>query len=932
MSTCVRVPRCGAALAAVVTAVVLICLAPAELEAQTGQVRGQVTSEGDGDFLPGAQVALEGTSLGAVTDRNGRYRIEGVPVGDYTLVVSYLGYDEFRADVSVSDDEIEEQNASIEASFVQAEGITVQLRQGQAKALMLQRTSSTIVNIVDQEQIQLFPDLNTAEVLQRVPGVNIRRSLGEGQFVFIRGTEPRFTSVTVNGQKIATPADAERFVPLDVISANQLASLKVTKALTPDMDADAIGGTVDLVTRSAFDMESSDRYFQLTGGGGYSELGDEPLYQSTLTFSDLFADDKFGFTINANYNQINRISHNNEIEWGDIETVDEVEIPFALTDLQLRRYDNQRDRYGVNADLEYRPRERSRFFVRGMYNKRDDYQYRNLSRFQVDQGDYLSPTSVTGSRLVRGMQDRTETQLITNIAAGGDHTFERWLVDYTMAYSYAEQDKDGQIIPEFRLNEDVDLEVDLSNPNTPGFTITNLDAAYVQDPANYELNGIDFRNEFTSDRETILALNLEYPYVIGDNSASLKFGGKARYKNKDRHDQRWEYSWEGDEEVTLESFATDAVDEPFLDGAYEFGPTIDVDEIRDFFAEHRNGLLEEEVRFDDSIGDAYEAGEHIYATYAMTRMQLGRLMVLGGARHEFTSTDYSGTRLMFDVEGEFVDAVPVDDDRSYNHFFPMAQLRYAITNRTNLRFAGTTGIARPNYFDLVPYFMVFPEDEEIIRGNSELDPTYAVSWDLLGEHYFEGIGILSAGVFYKALDDIIYIRQFEETEGPFVGFDVEQPVNGGSANLYGVELNWQQQFTFLPGFWSGFGIYGNYTYTKSEADLLFRDWTTLPGQASDSGNLAFTYEGYGLDARISMNFNGKFIDEVGDSPAEDEIIDDHVQWDFSSSYSVMPQLDLYFNVVNLTDEPRRDYVGVSSRPRQREFYSWWSTFGIKFTP
>ena len=904
---------------------------PTAAEAQTGEVRGRVTAEETGRHLPGAQVVLEGTAHGTLVERSGYYRLPRVPAGTYRLLVRYIGYTPFRARVVVSAGETVEQNAALGLSAVTLDPLTVTVQTGQAKALTAQMNSATITNIVDQEQIEAFPDYNTAEALQRVPGVNISRSFGEGKFVAIRGTEPRLTSVTVDGQKLATPEDEERFVALDVISSNQLAGLEVTKALTPDMDADAIGGTVNLVSRSAFDLPSGQRELRLNAGYGHADLGSRPLYDLAGSYSQLLAGDRLALSLNGSFRDTRKITHNNESQWGEESTEDGVTIPFALRETQLYRYNNERQRLGAGLDLEYRPAPTTRYFLRGMFNQRDDYQNRQGERFRVDRGDYLSPTQVAGASIVRAFQDRTETQYITNVAAGGSRRFGAWKVDLTAAYTYGEQNKDGgQILPEFAINSDVDLDIDLADPERPGFTVTNQPSSFTNDAANYELDVLDFRFEKTSDQERIGALDIGRSFALGANSGTVQFGAKARQKAKDRNDQRWRYSWAGDGSISMAQFATNEVEEPFFDGRYTFGPTVDRARIRTFLDANRGTNLEEEVRVEDSIGDAYEAGEDIYAAYATGSVTLGRLLLLAGVRNEYTRTDYEGTRL--NLIGDEYEIQPVADSRNYNHVFPSFHARFAATERTNLRFAFTSGIARANFFDLVPYLWIANEDLSITRGNSNLVPTKSWNFDVMAEHYFRSIGVLSAGVFYKSLSNIIYDRIFTQATGPYAGYEVTEPVNGGGAKLYGAEVNWQQQLTFLPGALAGLGVYANYTYSKSEADLRFREWTTLPGQAGDVGNVALSYDRYGITARVSMNYSGRLLSRVGETPAEDFITQSSTQWDFSSSVYVGHGASLYLNMINFTNEPQRVFLGGDpSRPRIIEYYGWNTNFGVMLT-
>ncbi len=718
-----------------------------------GRITGRVIDAQSGEYLPGANVVLQGTNFGDASDRDGEFLIQNIPPGTYTLEVSYIGYDDFSTDVTVSAGRTFTQDVRMQVSYVEMEEVVVTgMRQGQRKALSQQRTAPNIVNVIADEQMQRFPDLNTAEVMQRIPGVSITRDQGEGRYVLVRGTEPRLNAMSVNGERIASPEGEERFVGLDAISAAQVASIEVTKANTPDMDADAIGGSVNLVTRSAFD--SDKRITRLSLGGGYGDLMGKGLYQGDFIYANRFGkNDNIGLTVSANWYQSNRGSDNNEMEWGDEETEGGTEMPFALRDLQLRDYIVNRDRYGFTSNLEYRHSPEHQFFLRGMVNIRDDVEQRRRFRIRPEKGDYISATEIKEAAMERELKDRLERQTIYNFAAGGESQFGRLGVDYTFSFSYAEEEKPDETDPAFELNEDVDLTLDLSNTDTPQYT-TNLGSGYIHDADNWELDEIVYEEKGNTDTDMMGALNFKYPYLLGDNAGELKFGGKVYMKNKERNNTTWEYEWEGDDDILLSRFLANDEDENFLGGAYRVGPSPSPDKVRSFFKQHRDVLLEGEINREDSDGENYEANENIIAYYGMTTLNFGKMMVLTGFRHEITSVDYTANMVNFNDEGDYESTDEVSDDGSYSNFFPMLHLRYRLTPRTNFRAAFTSGIARPNYYQVVPFRIVLREDDEMIMGNPALEPTTSYNFDLLGEHYLTGIGIISGGFFYKSMDNI----------------------------------------------------------------------------------------------------------------------------------------------------------------------------------
>lgn len=904
----------------------------------TSSITGNITDAVSGDALPGANVILMGTNYGASSDRYGKYTIDNVPQGTYTLKISYLGYKDFTADVKVSSGhKVINVNAVMNLSAVEIKDVVVNgLLQGQTKALNQQMNANDIKNVLSRDEMQKFPDMNTADVLQRIPGVNISRSLGEGDQVYIRGTEPRLTRITVNGQTMPSDNDQERVIDLGVINSSQLASVEVIKSLTPDMSADAIGGTVNLVTKSPFEYKKNT--LNLDVAGGYSHQAALPLYRFSGTYSGFFSSKKkVGFSINGSYYRDNIRAYSNEIQWDNEQDVNGNTIPFGVRTIDLFDYNTHRDHYGASADLEFRPTENGSYYVRGMYNKMNDWQYRNNLDYNIRKGNYLTPTIIEKTRLDFEFQTRNEAHSIATASVGGKNNMGDSKIDYDLTYGWAKQAKQGpgsQIKSDWELNQKPNVVLDLTNAWFPKISFTNVSNSYAQNPANWAIDNQDYRETDIVDNTFTGNFNFKTPYSLGILPGNIKMGVKLSLDQKKSNNNRIKYKWKGNNDVYMSSVASGDVVDNFMMGHYVFAPEISNALIRSFVSQYggQNDALRPYITYMDPDGQGgdFDTKENIYAGYVMGTLNIGNLMILAGVRNEYTHTNYKGTQIIFDNNGNYLNAIPIDNERNYNNIFPNLQLRFKISPKTNLRFAVTQTIARPNYFDLAPYDWVDPSSDAIQRGNPDLAPTTSTNLDLMFGHYFQGIGVISAGLFYKSMGQVIYLRTFRQVGGAYDGFDITEPINGGSAKLYGVELNWMQQFTFLPGIFSAFGIYGNYTYTKSKADLQFRDWSVLPGQAGDVGNIGISFERYGITARLSLNYNAKVLKDVGISSAWDRYTAAHTQLDFAGLYKIFNNLSFYLNLINITNSPDREFIGNSSRPRVNLYLSWSVRTGLKY--
>ena len=679
--------------------------------AQNGQsLQGTITEKESGALLPGAEVSLRDTPYRTRSGSDGRYRLDGVPAGDYTLHVNYVGFEDFEASVSVSAPEGLTLEVQLDARYEFDEEIVVQaVRFGQSKALNEQKQAINIKTVLSEEQIQSFPDLNTAEVLQRVSGVAIQRDNGEGRFVSMRGTPSAMTNITINGQQVAYSNSANRMVELDVISAAQLTGIEVTKVLTPDMDADSVGGAINLKTRSAFDKPDGVTNFTL--GFGDNSIADGTHSRSAFNYSTVLgANDNLGFSVGVNFARTAAERHNNEHKWGSEDTVGGVEIPYALTNTEAQFSANDRDRFGANARLEVRINDDHKLDFAVVQNFREDDQDRQITRIRWDKGKYVSPTEVEGLRLVKSLHDRLEEQEITAYSVSGEHRLGLSVLDFSLSTSSAFTKKpEGQLKPEFQARG-FDLNVTDIGGKAPGWDSSRQD---IHDSGVFEFDAVDEKFENTTSTIDTAKVDLTRPMQWGSDTGEFKLGVKIRALRKDRADLRSKWKWNGDD-LFLDQFEAGGTN--LTEGGYNLGQEYNRAGFRSFFYGNQGpGGFVEEVRNDVNLGEPYNAEEDITSAYAMTTQEYGRLTMLMGVRAEFNELDYSGANLVVN-DDDVLRNTQESVTRSYDFVYPNLQFRYAVSEETLLRAAFTRSMARPNFWDSMPFSYTHTDDEEILRA------------------------------------------------------------------------------------------------------------------------------------------------------------------------------------------------------------------------
>ncbi len=891
------------------------------LDAQTTAVlQGRVTGEG-GRALAGALIQVGAAApASALSDAEGYFRVQNLPAGPIEVRVSLIGFQELVTTAQLTAGQVTGLDVVLQVSALALEGILVEGQTGQAEALNRQRTASSIRSIVSSEQIERFPDATVPDALRRIPGVSARPDRGETGFIFIRGLSPDLTTVTVDGTRIPSTAQEGRGVELSSIPAEMLEGIEVIKAITPDMDADAVAGSINLQARRPTRTQFDGRF-----EGGSHSLAGGSTFRGGLNYGSVAG--PFAFTLGGDFASQTRMTQNTQNTWGSWEGQQ------VLNRLLLQQYPIERTRYSINGSVDYALDERSRLFVRGFYSRYDTEEERHRLRYRLDAGTRTGPTSATNWRTEREARRYRWEREIWSFTGGGDHTLSNGIgIDYFGSIATGRRTEPYREYFYFRQTG-VDGTLDPTGDRLfPTFSITNNKD--VNNLADFRMLGYEWRLDANNDLDMGAGFNVDAPFTLGaDLPTVFRFGARVNQREKDRDTSEAELDLLSGFNFTMAGLGTASEGKRITPERYPMGPLLDWSKGEAFWNENQAAFGGDPNEAAEAAHtEDYVAQERIAAVFGMATVDLGAFQVVTGARYEHTSLDYEGKKLIFDGAGNFQQVVPSEASANYGSFFPALHVRYTVSPSTNVRLAATRTIARPDFLDLAPNEYIRQDDEEVRRGNPNLKPAVSTNLDLLFERYFASVGMIQGGLFHKRITDFAYTARSTIASGPQAGFELLTPQNGAEATVYGAEIAWQQRLAFLPGALNGLGVYANYTWARSEAEVggPGSDRFQLPEQFEHVWNLALTYDFAGFSGLLSANYQSDFIDSLRSSAETHRYGRYRTQIDANLSQQITPNLRAFVQLNNLTNEPYIRYDGSMNQPYENEFEGFWGSMGLRF--
>lgn len=932
------------------------------IQAQT--IKGTVIGKINGS-LPGANISIVDADIKSVSSLDGDFNLLSPTLGEIRIKVEYIGYEtkifpitvkEGTNDIGYITIEPENKVRNDKVSDIQEVKIKRSNALTQAKAYEMKKNNNAIMEVIAADAIGKLPDRNAAEAVQRVQGVAVARYHGEADQATVRGTPFAWTSALMNGNRLPSAnVLGNRSFVLDVVPSELIQYVQVSKAITPDMDADAIGGSINFITRTA----PAKKTLSVSGAGGYNTFSHNGTYNGSIVYGDRFFKNKLGVLLSGaiwdrqwgadSFDATYNTSAANAYQRKSINTV------------LLKRYMGTRRTIGLNGGLEYKFDADNKVYFRGMFNKFDD--------IRPVYESYVDYTNVRYQYNFRYSHYQTE---LYGMELGGEHSLTTklnidWAVsDYTAKYflnTPPTNDVKGLPIATFRqkilsgfnnLSSDGKRYWGFDSPNGVGgeyedYSSDVKDPNEVMSPNKLLLSQLVISKLDNNERDKIARLNLKYEI---NSDISFKIG--AKYRNKERISNYGYNAVYAPSTANLLSLSQLSTTNPpkgtdFLNGmngnynSYIMNPPTKDQLFQMFSADflQQNGFKD----FSNAASNAtsvYTGEESVFAAYAMAEIKASeKFKIVGGFRNESTRLTLNGTKSTISGTPASTELSASVIESNYNAFLPMLHLRYNFTPQASVRFAYTKSFIRPNFGDMSPGSSIdnTSSPNRITRGNPDLQPTFSHNFDLMGEYYFSNIGIISGGVFYKKISDIV----FSDTSMLNVGgtdYMVTQSKNLQDSNLYGFEAGINKRFDFLPGFWNGFGVEFNYTYIDSKvevprmvAGVQQYDKTSLPNQAKNLFNAILYYENSKVMIRLAGNFRGKSVESINQNLGPDFYIwsDKNFTIDFSASYDISKKVKLFVELNNLSNESLRQYMGDNKkRITSQEWYGGRGQMGVRW--
>ena len=915
-------------------------------QAGEGTVTGRIYDSESGASLRGAVVRVLGTNVQDYTTEDGRFQV-AAPAGEVTLQIQYVGLDTVLHVVTVPSGGNAVANVGLVSEALASEDIIVRASaRGQALAINQQKTASGIVNIISEEVFGQMPDGNIGAALQRLPGLSVNEDQdGSAAGINIRGIGADYNSFQVDGNRMPTSGGGRGFDTRQ-LAADGISNIEVIKAPTPDRDGDAIGGIINVISRSAF--ERSGREVKITAGGVYSDLPDSWGHSGSLQYSDILSigggDRNLGISATVSSYRTDRASRNRDMDWVQVTPennpslgLDQYDRPVWFMESSHWEYDSRvTDTTTVNAALDFRADPFNSFYLRGFYSNAQRKGVKNESDIDIDtqfqdaiDGDKtygeLTPDygrgtpgddGSQGSRGWIGTEDDRDNDLYS-INFGGRHERPNSLLTYDFFYSRSKQTvtSDTELSV---LMEPTDpwllFEYELINVSRGEVIINPLDG---QDHGDLSLiSEGELIAETSVKTETVFSAQADWERSFDSGPSVFTFKTGAKYRRSaPRFDKRTDvYSM--DESFPYAEILT-RNDEVLLGGT------------RIFEVSPRSGLallssrpdlfeFEEEDSLEDSNFSDYDAVEQTTAGYVMGTWRLDGHSVLAGVRYE--RVDWKNTnKFVSYLDGEAA-VTEIRSGDSYGHWLPGIHLRHELVPNLILRESYNRSYGRPRLGELTEGRFV-NEDGDIYEGNPNLKPAISDNFDVQLEYYTSNGGLYSVGLFYKDVKDFSFTRVYNFNEldangipirDPEGDFEYERPTNGSTAKNYGIELIARQRLSFLPGPLRGLSAAVSATFSDSEA--------TYPDRADDrklpvpgfskflfTGTLEWVWKGFNI--RGDYRYRDDYIEGLGDDIESDEFYAAEQRVDIEAGYTFLNGLKAFAAVTNLTDEPQVSYQG-----------------------
>jgi TonB-dependent receptor len=925
-----------------------------------GQIKGKVTDSATGTPLPGANVFLKGTAIGTTTDLEGVFTISNTPDGTFTLVVTYVGYVRHEHAVTINGDQRLTQNVKLTFTMLSMKEISITAqREGQVAAINQQIHSDQIVNVVAEERIKELPDANAAEAVGRLPGVAIRRDGGEAQKVFIRGLDAKFATITLNGIEVPATNSENRDIDLSVISQDALTGIELYKALTPNLDGDAIAGTVNLITGKAKEGQK----IRMDYAGSYNGMTkDYNQYNLFGRYSNRFFGNKLGVQASGSAEKRDRSSESFIDNWTIPASLD-----YRIGSLRVGFTDERRKRYGGEFTLDLDTPDKGNVKFVNVFNQTTRNRVYSNRNYAAE-----------GSLVEYDPQVSDNTISTFNNSIIGENFIHGFEVNWALAHSYTKNDEPFNTVLHFdetgSSNSGMKTIGSLDTLKMPGkylipYAWNNFSKAGLYDALFYD-NSSDERNlvaKLDVDRSFHLGR-----FIAGNIKGGYKYRDKIRHRNSDywrapywlRDSQDYTLGADGSliQKDWADSFwpnkfhglLTDFIKGPpypsmTINHDYLLYPLMDDQLIREWYKFSGKGVSKDRLRYEyvyelASNRDKYRVDEQVDAGYLMTKLNFGQFITaIAGVRYEEESNVYKAKfapNINGFLESQFCDIRDTTATFIDRQWLPNFHLRIKPFSWWDVRLAATKTLSRPDYQMRLPALVVSYHDQTIEQRDSNLKSARAWNFDANTSLYSTKYGLLTLAGFYKKIDNIFYwlndimimgTAQADELGlpakfGPYRGFTMSKPVNTNDTKVWGFEFDLQTQLGFMPGPMRNIVLNANFSRIWSETyyprfklvqppgfppkapiPTYYFTKRNLIGQTDYVGNVAVGYDLKGFSGRLSCYFQGPFLEGVSNLEFLDVYRKSFTRWDLVLKQKLTSMVSVFVNVSNISNVVEGNY-------------------------